>query len=182
MLSPTTIRSDQFHYIHHQKFECNYSAAQPVNFDGHFDHFVPSLRPKHSSPDTPQDPPKVAVAGLAESNPTARLGVPKPPAFLFNCLAGVIFGVVYWGVFANVGAPRVTHIFHIFPVEMVVAAVGAVGPIAACFAVRATTKDSQPWSWPFHNESSWKFGVHIAGAVVSCVIPLWVFLFLAAAA
>ena len=63
-----------------------------------------------------------------------------------------------------------------------VAFLGAVGPILACFAVRATTRDAQPWSWPFHNESRWQFGVHLVGAVLFCVAPLWAFLFLAATA
>ena len=184
-------QADQFHYIHHQKFECNYGGSEVINLDGAFGHNRMTMRPAKEKieADQPEEtfwqsvPP--AEDEIEYANAGAYLGAPKPHNLGYNSIASACFAVFSWGVFVNANDKTSAQISSydvagmLVPVEIVMAFVISAIPVLACFGIRAFRKDSNPWSWPFHEDSYPNLMFHVTMATLVCVVPVAAFAYVA---
>jgi hypothetical protein len=125
------MQSDQFHYIHHAKFECNYgSASFPL------DHWFGTFRDRMVGMGTYKG------AGqedeVKEKTKPSPFKMNTPPGFnVYLLFTAVIFAVA---VSALVGQPTTE-------MPRSVAALLAFGPIGFGVVLRQVLGDTQPLSW-----------------------------------
>jgi len=157
------MQSDQFHYIHHAKFECNYgSASFPLDhwFGTFRDSMTASKTYKGEFKDT-----KVKPAPFKTASSTAMQ--------LYFVLTAVEFAVVGAAILGHTGLNAALG-------PVAIASIAAFGPLFNGLLLRAVYGDVQPMSWPFHKENfigslHQSFGFNLAMGVLVGVMPVFHF-------
>jgi len=179
------MQSDQYHYLHHAKFECNYGTPG-IPFDSWFGTFREKLGKSEMYKGEATD------SDLAVSNPDApvkkaitkdNFKFPAAPKFAnaaYFTATATIFGVflaalLEWsprGVGDSIRS--VTMFDGRLRAPQMVAALVAVGPVVAGLVGCVVSKDRFSLRWPFHKDSVFGgFGFHVSVGFVFCVMPVY---------
>jgi hypothetical protein len=188
-------QSDQFHYLHHNKFECNYGSAS-LPLDHLFGTFRDRLQDSQTyrggggaassaasavaaakkKDDDADGLPQRAGQQSAERFSPVRM-LPKRDFAVFFTFTAAAFllaaaalapGSAVDGALGGVGATLREQL------PRSVAALLAFGPIAFGCVLRVLNGDSLPFRWPFHREQiAGKFGCHVAVGFAISVVPVY---------
>eukprot|EP00041_Stephanoeca_diplocostata_P013847 m.246154 g.246154 ORF g.246154 m.246154 type:complete len:433 (+) comp19488_c0_seq2:184-1482(+) len=153
-------QSDQFHYLHHARFECNYgSASLPL------DHWFGTFRDRLGKSETYKGgDTKPVTASPFKVQTSLFMSI----YFLFTVAVFGVFGLAATGHTALKDHPDS------------VAALLAFGPILFAFALYVISGDSQSMRWPFHKEPVLgglhrSFGFNAAVGFLVAVLPVYQF-------
>ncbi len=194
-------QSDQFHFLHHARFECNYgSASMPFDygFGTHREQLGTSRnyrgqggaggaataagrpnRMHHNNNITPAaDDSKDAGAGppprapVLRRNPRAETKAVSPR----DVLPATGLDAVYWlccaGLAAVLWAALAGGAAMPRPSARGVAGLAAVGPVAAAVLLQQLSGDKLSVRWPFHKERvCGTFGLHLLVGAAVTVLP-----------
>jgi len=150
-------QSDQYHYIHHAKFECNYGSPGTAFLDIYCGTFREQLSYK-TIPSRTKEWARESYLGLPQTATHA----------VYSLFTICLVPLIVWGSNHRSFA-------------MSIASTVAVGPIVLAMLLCYLSGDRFCWRWPFQKESLFgTFGVFFAAGTLFCVVPLFhaVFLFL----
>ena len=152
-------QGDQFHYLHHAKFECNYGSAS-MPFDYSSGTFTDKL--KDSRGTTKKVAKKTTKKGVCATLDAVFLkGSQRSDVFytiatccIFFLLVNRLAGSGGWSTWLTGKQMGVLVGF---------------GPVGVAVAARWWMGDSLSIRWPFHKEHPVKFGVHtLLGVALTC--------------
>lgn len=174
-------QSDQYHYLHHAKFECNYGSPFSACIDQGLGTFRESLgASKHYAGAWSEK--AVKATGNAESTPGKRgvwsaqsyLGLPATRAdAVYTLFWALLWPLVWWGAVSNHGPGRVERLGGV-PTGTAIAAVVAYAPVAVALLVCRASGDRVSWRWPFHKERLLgTLGAFLVLGWLACVLPVY---------
>jgi sterol desaturase/sphingolipid hydroxylase (fatty acid hydroxylase superfamily) len=165
-------QSDQFHYLHHAKFECNYGTSGPP-----LDKMFGTFREKLGR--------SLEFKAVSDAESDIRDIVKKPNEFLSgklkisDAIPDRLDTTVYNGMAYACLALFVHEALHEAESNVPkwhVAAALAFGPIIVGFLTLMAFGDNKSLRWPFHKESFFGgFGFHLVVAFIMVVIPVYHF-------
>jgi len=176
------VQSDQFHYVHHAKFWCNYGSAS-LPLDNLFGTFKASLGP--TEPDAElrdpihsnlgPEPARVAHEGAASPTEATKASVSgfinKVPAHFYTYMAFTALVFAVWLLLIadlRIAGVRLTH----HPCST--AAFVAYGPVLFALWLLVATGDKLSLRWPFHHEDLiGKLGLHLVLGMLIAVMPVY---------
>mmetsp|Transcript_36580 Transcript_36580/g.102218 ORF Transcript_36580/g.102218 Transcript_36580/m.102218 type:complete len:296 (+) Transcript_36580:3-890(+) len=162
-------QADQYHYIHHAKFECNYGSPTSGWIDQFFGTFREKLGSSSAYKGEYRDDYDAKAGKEKVWSAQGHLGMQSEDhlAYTFFCLATTAL-LIASALRIGAGQPPVLP-------GCVVAALVAYGPIA--FALLLCLRyDKMSWRWPFHHERLLgAFGFFAVAGWLSCVVPLYDF-------
>lgn len=165
--------SDQYHYLHHAKFECNYGTPM----SGFIDQLCGTFRERSGESEQYKgqwDAAKVASAGNAESTPgkagvwsaTGYLGLPATWDHGVYTVYWVCWGAATWCIAAAGGSGGIA--------ADVAAAGVAYSPVAFALLLAAASGDRMSWRWPFHKERLFGVcGMFLTAGFLACMLPVY---------
>ena len=163
------LQSDQFHMLHHRRFECNYgSASFPL------DHLFGTFRDcLHGSSKTYRGAGDAAAkAAPAKDGTVTRAAedatyppMPKSPRGFYGYMAFV--ALLFLGAAREAAAPRPLHRAR------AAAAALAFGPVVAAVILLRLVGDRSDLRWPFHREAAPTFGLHLGVGLLIGVVPVY---------
>lgn len=171
-------QSDQYHYLHHRFFECNYGTGG-VPYDKWFGTFRDSLDVKSSTSykGAAVDNLDAKSAALADSKATL-IGMPTWDQFIYNLVTYVAIPVIVFSA-AGVG-PVSQQALGPLGNAYIVAFLMGIGPaimgllLLAATSRRPFANPSLTFLYPFHRES-WLgvFGVNLLISLAVTVLPVY---------
>ena len=168
-------QSDQYHWLHHKFFECNYGSP----FSAFIDQFFGTFREKLGKSAVYKGEWKEERAKGKKKKTKAwgaksYLGLPADVFHGTYTAFWVALGyLIYWGVAVNHGQTRV-DLFRGFPIEKVIAGSAAYGPVIVAIILCALSGDRMSWRWPFHKERLFgTFGLFLVLGWIACVKPTY---------
>eukprot|EP00658_Telonema_sp_P-2_P026847 TRINITY_DN20873_c0_g1_i1.p1 TRINITY_DN20873_c0_g1~~TRINITY_DN20873_c0_g1_i1.p1 ORF type:complete len:435 (-),score=68.61 TRINITY_DN20873_c0_g1_i1:190-1494(-) len=164
-------QSDQFHYMHHAQFECNYgSASVPLDFlfgtfrekRGRSSLYAGAAQhiPEKGGVDTTNKPgkPKVQIQGIKNGGP--------PGFWLYMIISSAMIcapGIAAWT--GTECTPRAAK---------AIASCCAFGPVLLAAVMLKVLGDHKSARWPFHNEAVvGRFGGHLLVGFMVAVLPAY---------
>jgi sterol desaturase/sphingolipid hydroxylase (fatty acid hydroxylase superfamily) len=174
-------QSDQYHYLHHAKFECNYGSPFSACIDQGLGTFREGLG-KSSAYRGEWSESKVKTQRNAESTPGQRgvwseqsyLGLPQSTDHAIYTLFWLaLWPLVVWGAVFNHGETRVEEIAGV-TTPTFIASVVAYAPVALALALAFVSGDRMSWRWPFHRERLLgTLGLFLALGYLVCMLPVY---------
>ena len=175
-------QSDQYHFLHHAKFECNYGSPMSAPIDqaiGTFREKLGASKMYSGEWSAEHDDNREALAAAAKKrddattakkarvwSPNGYLGLPAS----WDHAAYTAFWVALFplAVAASKGAlPQ-------WCTAAPVAAFLAYSPVAVALALSAASGDKMSWRWPFQKERVFGvFGLFLVLAWAVCVVPVY---------
>eukprot|EP01063_Lacrimia_lanifica_P011438 TRINITY_DN1821_c0_g1_i2.p1 TRINITY_DN1821_c0_g1~~TRINITY_DN1821_c0_g1_i2.p1 ORF type:complete len:444 (+),score=190.97 TRINITY_DN1821_c0_g1_i2:62-1393(+) len=155
--------TDQFHYIHHAKFECNYGTGA-ICFDKMFGTFVDKFDVNVKEQYDKENIAKGKAQYMAITDDVLNV-LPKSNDYTLHwmyCIAS------YYWVLANALGWDATD-------YRVVAANLAFGPAVVAVVLMLTFGDINPLLWPFDKEPVGVCALHIAAGMLFSVVPAYHF-------
>jgi len=178
-------QADQYHFLHHAKFECNYGSSST----GFVDTFFGTFRDKLGSSKTYKGEwTKKTKKDDAADNKTKRkrkvwsahsyLGLPASATqAAYNLFSVFAAGLCVWGAIWNKkrgGERIVTHVAGSIPIDAAIALVVSVAPIFVALLLCILSGDRMSWRWPFHKERVFGgFGLFVLLGFFACVMPMY---------
>jgi hypothetical protein len=157
-------QSDQYHYLHHARFECNYGSPFSAFIDQAMGTFRERLGTSQEYTGEHKEEVPKADAAKVDWSPNGYLGLPASTTHAvyaaFTCAAAWLA----WSaaVSSTLLSPRVA------------AAVVAVGPLFLALLLHVCENDRQSWRYPFHKERVFgSFGLFCAAGLCCCVWPVY---------
>jgi len=173
-------QADQYHYLHHHKFECNYGSP----FSGFIDQYMGTFREKMGESLTYRGEWREGKASLLpaqggvapaprEWSRKSRLGLQRDSHLAYTCFCALVLGAALWGMLLNTGARRVDAVGPV-PVESAVAFATAYGPFLFAFLLCKAVRDPMAWNWPFqHERVVGGFGFFFVAGWLACILPIF---------
>ena len=175
-------QADQYHYVHHAKFECNYGSPFPRSLINSLARLGKSLeRAKRTLGSGRRSSIKKRRMKKKKKNkpwsPNGYLGMPKDRYHgIYTVFWMALGAIAYWGSVGNhddKGRLQV-RAFKGIAIERLVAATVAYGPVFAALAVAWASGDRMSWRWPFHKERIiGAFGLFILLGFFACLLPVY---------
>lgn len=179
-------QSDQFHYLHHRFFECNYGTGT-FPFDYWFGTFRESLDPKsklykgeHQEGKTVKLDTKTSKA---QDSRATLLGMPKPDEAIYNAVCCVVLpALVYCATMGLYGVDKIAFAPYLSNGQIVGAFMswgpGMVGMVLLLAYTRNATKDlKKTLLYPFHKEALLgQFGFNALLGFMLSVVPVYHFI------
>merc|ERR1711871_465574 len=172
------MQSDQFHYLHHARFECNYGSGS-VPLDNWFGTFRDSLGESKSY----RGAAKGAANGTRgdsalKTNAVRPQGAAFPDAHTVSIFG---FTAACFGLLAHALHAEAVGKWQDADADATatagrarsVAAIVAFAPCALCFVLHHALGDRLPATWPFHKENAPKFSLHFVIGFVVGVLPCY---------
>jgi len=189
---------DQYHYLHHKKFECNYgTSGEP--FDHLFGTYRGSLDPNDESYKGGADEAELAaeskfnnadadqVKGSIEGQGEGAKYVPKRsgiwagegalslraavPTLEHGMFHAHYLAAMLLFYLAAGGDARVTKFNHF---SRWVGGALAFGPMIFGYMLIVASRDKKSIIWPFHTDSKFAIGLHVIVGFVIGVLPVYV--------
>jgi len=165
------VQSDQFHYLHHNKFECNYGSAS-VPMDSIFGTFrdrMGDVSPTYKGAGDEKLSRGAGDEKAATAKPAASMvgfKTASPPGFgLYMLFSAAVFAV---GVAGAAGVPPFCDSPYL------TAAFVAYGPLAFALLLMASSGDASSMHKPFHKEALFgSFGLHYVVGFLVGVYPVY---------
>jgi hypothetical protein len=159
-------QSDQYHYLHHARFECNYGSPFSAFIDQAMGTFRGSLGNSQEYTGGHKET-ELAKSGAdaVDWSPNGYLGLPASRA---QAVYAVFTCVCVWLAWtSSVSAAPV------YP-QLAAAAV-AIGPLLVALLLHLCERERQSWRYPFHKERLFgSFGFFCAAGFCFCVWPVFV--------
>jgi len=169
-------QSDQFHYLHHRRFECNYGTPLfPVDL------WFGTFRDKigESATYKGQGEIKEVQQGEKEGLKKGKTGtltiadmLPSFEQGCYNVTFCAILCIVYAALVGGYGVER----WHIGPIgaSSIVGGLLSFGPIVAGLVIHLFGTDKLSLKWPFHKENTFgPFGFHLIVCSAVTVLPVY---------
>eukprot|EP00930_Biecheleria_cincta_P042374 TRINITY_DN2914_c0_g1_i2.p1 TRINITY_DN2914_c0_g1~~TRINITY_DN2914_c0_g1_i2.p1 ORF type:complete len:504 (+),score=62.29 TRINITY_DN2914_c0_g1_i2:53-1564(+) len=166
-------QSDQFHYLHHRYFECNYGTGG-IPYDLWFGTFRESLEPasktyKGEHVESKEVKLDAKSASLADAKATLW-GLPKWDEACYNVVTYLVFPALVWKAVSTSASEYACHL----------GALMSIGPLLVGMALLAVTS-RQPFAnprmtflYPFHIERLFgAFGVNVGISLLVTVLPVY---------
>merc|ERR1719357_602102 len=156
-------QSDQYHYLHHRFFECNYGTSG-TPFDKMFGTFRDKLKDTGASTYKGGSEEKTDAKTAAIHDSKATLGLPEP-GFAIYIGANVLVWVWLWLESASTVRENV-HLLS-FLVSF--------GPlILAQVMANLTDKSKRSIFYPFHKDGWKTMSSHLVISAVACIAPIYI--------
>lgn len=167
--------SDQYHYVHHAKFECNYGSP----LSAFIDQFCGTFREKLGESKEYQGEfsgqyNETEHTRKASWSPQGYLGLPASADHaLYTIYWMALFVLVPWAVVFNQGPGRVSEIAGV-PIATAVGIITAYSPPVVAMLLCSAFRDRMSWRWPFHKEALvGTLGVFITLGWLACILPVY---------
>lgn len=165
-------QSDQYHYIHHRYFECNYGTPTFL-LDKVFGTFRDRMADK-SDTYTGEGEGIGAVAATVHDKKASLVGIPDCDQILFNLLFCVVCPMIFLEALLTGRSER----------ARIVAAIVAMGPIVGSTVLMLLSSSvrngrqrrslRRELSYPFHKETTiGSFGLHLVAGFLLTVVPAY---------
>mmetsp|Transcript_9529 Transcript_9529/g.18067 ORF Transcript_9529/g.18067 Transcript_9529/m.18067 type:complete len:511 (-) Transcript_9529:134-1666(-) len=176
-------QADQYHYVHHAKFECNYGSPFSAFIDQYFGTFREKLGTTKEYKGEYNEA-ALKTAGVTESvvtrpkewSPQGYLGFPATSGHaVYTIFWVLLFPLCVWGAALNnnTGAQQMPALMGV-SMAQVVAATVSYGPVIFAMAVCLLEGDRMSWRWPFHKEPVvGAFGLFFVLGWVACILPIY---------
>jgi len=169
-------QADQYHYVHHAKFECNYGSP----FSAFIDQFFGTFREKlgdtkeYKGEWKPSTKQKEAASNKVWSS-TGYLGMPVNSAHAVYTSFWIILGVSLWQVLEqSTKASRPLNDMFGPHTPKLVASIVAYSPVIVAMLLCAAYGDRMSWRWPFHKEKViGTFGFFLVLGWLGCILPVY---------
>jgi sterol desaturase/sphingolipid hydroxylase (fatty acid hydroxylase superfamily) len=158
--------SDQFHYLHHAKFECNYGTGS-VPYDYWFGTYKDVYEPpKKNGPGEKKLPKNYFPIGSLMPSQLSDV-VPASHSLLYWVATVIILGL------AAVSLWNESYFYNHKLLAHAVSAIVSVGPLVVAGILWRLSGDSLQFFSPFVKESHLIFGVHTVASIVMVLIPVY---------
>eukprot|EP00811_Abedinium_folium_P033732 NODE_6674_length_1649_cov_9.680026.p1 GENE.NODE_6674_length_1649_cov_9.680026~~NODE_6674_length_1649_cov_9.680026.p1 ORF type:complete len:457 (-),score=129.84 NODE_6674_length_1649_cov_9.680026:206-1576(-) len=165
-------QADQYHYIHHAKFECNYGSP----FSAFIDIYMGTFREKLGASAVYRGPWLEKDGGSSGVwSPQGRLGFQTDSNLAFTLFCLGVAGFAYWAVVHNTSADAEDRITNVGPVTFgtIVGLVTTVSPILFAALLCRLRRDPFSWRWPFQDEKLFgSFAFFGVAGIVACIVPV----------
>lgn len=165
-------QADQYHYIHHSKFECNYGSPSSAWIDQFFGTFREKLgsstayKGQFKEEEQKSDRKKVW-------SPQGYLGLQTLDHTAYTCFCLASVAILFWGTVMNQSSSAPVRDIAGIPVPLLVASLVAYGPVVFAMLLWAVF-DKMSWRWPFQKESFFgAFGFFLVAGWASCLLPIY---------
>ncbi len=158
-------QSDQYHYLHHARFECNYGSP----FSAFIDQAMGTFRERLGDSqeycgEWKEEVQAKSDAARVDWSPNGYLGLPPSRSqavyAVFTCAAACL-------------ACAAAVSSSLLPPQAAAAAV-AIGPLLVALLLHFCQQDRQSWRYPFHKERILgSFGLFCAAGFAVCVWPVY---------
>lgn len=169
-------QSDQYHYLHHAKFECNYGSPS----SGWIDQLMGTFREKLGTSEAytgeyKDDEDKGIKAAKGPVNKVwssqSYLSFQSSDHFAYTLFCLLVTSALYWGAVLNPASPEPIRTVAGVSVGTLIGYTVAYGPVAFAMVLWALY-DKMSWRWPFQKESLGTFGFFCAAGWLSCMVPI----------
>jgi len=176
-------QADQYHYVHHAKFECNYGSPFSAFIDQYFGTFREKLgRSEQYSGGASEkelDKESEKESGHKKSKVWSRnsyLGLPATwDHGLYTVYWVLLFLLMYWAAIANktnAGDRLVENIAGV-PVQNFMGMMVGYSPVAMALLLAFLSRDRCSWRWPFQKEPVFgAFGLFLVLGWAACIKPV----------
>jgi len=170
-------QSDQFHYLHHAKFECNYGTTS-VPYDKWFgtysDVFTPAAAKSEQEQEQQQQKQPQNKSAKKSYVPSGGLSltdaIPTTQNVIYFMITCFIFAFTAW---ACVNERMFFADGRVTMMARAVALLTAVGPLVSACLLWYFSKDSLQFFWPFHKENNLVFAGHTLVSTLMCIVPVY---------
>ena len=184
-------QADQYHYVHHAKFECNYGS--PVS--GCVDQYMGTFREKlgeskaYTGEWTQSNDDNAAAAAAAAADNKKKSAAAKPwspngylgaPASwdhgIYTAFWVSLFPLMWYATTtpSTIAASLPPKLLETVPVEIAVAFSVAIAPVPVAMVLSKLAGDRMSWRWPFQKESIvGSFGLFFILASLACILPMY---------
>lgn len=175
-------QGDQYHFIHHAHFECNYGSPM----SGFIDQFFGTFRERlGKSKQYTGEWGKGGITGGKEGAVASKkrkawsvhghLGL---PADIFHSLYTLFWAslvpLMWWAAVTNKTAVPNVQEWNGFSVEFLAAFAVSHAPVLVAMVLCVMARDRMSWRWPFQKEKILgTFGFFFVLGYVSCVLPIF---------
>ena len=193
-------QADQYHFVHHAKFECNYGSPFSAFIDQYFGTFREKLGKSvkytgeykndyEETNETIHSSSKIAEKKNTEGkqkNTTRKqmnksavtwsakgyLGVPESWSHgVYSMYWVALFSFAWWSV--TLKDVRVKE-WQGIPIEIVCGSVVAYSPVVVALLLARCSGDKKSWRWPFQKEKVFgPFGLFLMLGWLACVLPVY---------
>merc|ERR1719453_2248644 len=169
-------QSDQYHYVHHAKFECNYGSPMSGCIDQALGTFRETLGQSKvyigewSEKDDDNLPAIAAAAKKSDQtkiwSPSGYLGLPASwDHGVYTAYWVSLFPLTWAGATGTLGTHNAAYS---------TAAIVAYSPVAVALVLSHLSGDRMSWRWPFQKESvGGVFGLFLLLAWGACILPVY---------
>jgi sterol desaturase/sphingolipid hydroxylase (fatty acid hydroxylase superfamily) len=173
-------QADQYHFVHHAKFECNYGSPFSAFIDQYFGTFREKLgeSTKYTGEyknNYEEEQKKIHKIKVWSS--TGYLGLPASKThFVYTLFWVALMPFTYWAVVSNHDGNTQLHVteFQGIPIEEFAAIVIAYLPVIMALVLCWLSGDKLSWRWPFQKESVFgAFGLFLLLGWLACVLPVY---------
>jgi len=160
-------QADQYHYLHHRFFECNYGTSR-TPFDKVFGTFRDKMKEKGTSYRGGSEEKVDEKSAAIHDSKASLLGLPDPGFATYISLNCLIWFCFYEKMMNN----EMTRGISINTVAFLVSA----GPIIiAQIMANLTDKSKRSIFYPFHKDGWRNISSHLMISTVACVVPVFIF-------
>lgn len=174
-------QADQYHYLHHAKFECNYGSPSTGWIDQYFGTFREKLGTSEAytgeGDDKKNEDPSVKAAATAPKvwSPQGYLALQMDSHLAYTCFCIVTTALLVWATAVNMSSADPIKSLGGIPLGTIMGSLVAYGPVAFAILL-CLLYDKMPMRWPFHKEPVFgAFGVFLVMGWVSCLLPIYHF-------
>jgi len=162
-------QSDQYHYLHHRFFECNYGTSG-TPFDKMFGTFRDKLKENGTSYKGGSEEKVDAKAAAVHDSKATLAGLPDPGFAIYigiNCLVWAL-------LWSKVVGSDLMKLDMISP--NMISLMVSMGPIVlAQLMANMTDRTKRSIFYPFHKDGWKAISSHLFISFVACVIPVYIF-------
>jgi sterol desaturase/sphingolipid hydroxylase (fatty acid hydroxylase superfamily) len=182
-------QADQYHYVHHAKFECNYGSPFSAFIDQYFGTFREKLGSSKQYTGAASDAEleketekESGKKGAKVWSRQAYLGLPATwDHAVYTVWWVLLFPLAYWGAIANktgLNGQRIIESVTVgsitIPTAKLVGAVIAYSPVVMALVLAYLSDDRMSWRWPFQKEPVFgAFGLFLVLGWAACIKPVY---------
>ena len=174
-------QSDQYHFLHHAKFECNYGSPMSAPIDqaiGTFREKLGASKMYSGEWCAEHDDNREALAAAAKKHDstttkTARVWSPNGYLGLPASWDHAVY-TTFWVALFPLALRASRGVLPQWCTATHFSAFLAYSPVAVALALSAASGDKMSWRWPFQKESVFGvFGLFLVLAWATCVVPVY---------
>lgn len=172
-------QADQYHYLHHQRFECNYGSQSSGFIDLACGTFRERMGKSEVYRGAGSERQAHTVKDIHKSSSTvwardSYLGLPSNWTHAVYTLFWMALWLLCWyGFVRNQGVARRDSIAGV-PVEILTPLTLVYGPLVLALLLNVLSGDSFSWRWPFHKERLLgQFGFFVVLGQVAVLMPVY---------